>query len=291
MVSEAHPVGLSSVTHLTSRPAAESTSLLGVRIVCFALAAVTTVAGVIGWVLFDTDPTLWTSGGYWPVREMLSAAAVYTLGGAWLIGYLPARWPAVVLILSGMLAGLALLFDGLWWNAMMQADPSVPVLWVASGYAQQLSVGLIITVLPQLYPDGPLPGRRWRVLLAISLLLVLAVTIKSEIDIATLDGPTEWFSISFPLVLLGWLIALLSLAVRFVRGSQVLRRQIVGFAGVIVILVVTGLLSSAYPYWQPLVHLRLWRRSPLSRPSRWPCCATGCTTCGWWFAAWPFTAV
>lgn len=250
MAAEAHPVGLSS-GYRAGRVAAQPASTLALRIGCFGIAALSTAAGVVGWVLFDTEPTLWTSGGYWPVREMLSAAVVYTIGGAWLIGYRPARWPAVVLIFSGMLAGLALLFDGLWWNAMMQADPSVPVLWVASGYAQQLSAGLIITVLPQLYPDGPLAGRRWRVLLAVSLLLVLAVTIKSEIDIATLDRPTEWFSITFPLVLLGWLIALLSLAVRFARGSLELRHQIIGFAGVIVIMVVTGLLTSAYPYWQP----------------------------------------
>jgi hypothetical protein len=52
-------------------------------------------SAVVGWMLFgDTDPDLWTNG-YWPVRELMSAAIAFSIGGAALLGYRKARWPAL----------------------------------------------------------------------------------------------------------------------------------------------------------------------------------------------------
>jgi hypothetical protein len=123
------------------------------------------VAAVVGWLLFDgADPALWTEG-YWPVRELLPAAIAFSIGGAVLLRYRKARWPAGVLLICGLLAGLAMLFAGLWWDAMLVYGPLAQPMLLANGIATDLLLGLSLTVLPQLYPDGwrpwlPAQGRR-----------------------------------------------------------------------------------------------------------------------------------
>ena len=93
-VPEAAPLPLASrpvVAVARTRPAA-----LALR---FGLAGVAVASGLVGWVLFgDTDPDLWTNG-YWPVRELMSAAIAFSIGGAALLGYRKARWPAWTLLI------------------------------------------------------------------------------------------------------------------------------------------------------------------------------------------------
>ena len=77
-------------------------------------------SAIVGWVLFgDTDPALWWLG-YWPVRELMAAAIAFSIGGAVLLGYRKARWPAGALLICGLLAGLALLLAGLWWDRTLK---------------------------------------------------------------------------------------------------------------------------------------------------------------------------
>ena len=93
----------------------------------FGIAGVAVASAVVGWVLFgDTDPALWEvgDGGYWPVRELMPAAVAFSIGGAVLLGYRKARWPAGVLLICGLLAGIALLFAGLWWDRMLKHGAS-----------------------------------------------------------------------------------------------------------------------------------------------------------------------
>jgi signal transduction histidine kinase len=217
-------------------------------------------SAVVGWVLFgDTNPALWTEG-YWPVRELLPAAVAFSIGGALLLRYGKARWPAGVLLICGLMAGLSLLFAGLWWDAMMVHGPLAEPLMRATGVTLDLFVGLSLTVLPQLYPDGPLPGRRWKVLLGVSAGLVVIATLKNQYDSPTSNDLYEWYFWS-TVVVLGWLIALLSLIVRWRRGTALLRRQIVGFAAVMAIMIAVLFLSTAYgpfPYLRPTVIVTLW---------------------------------
>jgi hypothetical protein len=66
---------------------------------------------VVGFVLFDgATPAHWTEG-YWAVRELLPAAIAFSIGGAVLLRYRKAWWPAGALLICGLLAGLALLFE------------------------------------------------------------------------------------------------------------------------------------------------------------------------------------
>ena len=101
-----------------------------------------------------------------------------------------------------------------------------------------------MTVLPQLYPDGPLPGRLWKVLLGISTGLVAIAALRNAYDFPTIDDQVESYFWS-TVVGLGWLIALASLSVRWRRGSRLLRRQIVGFATVTVIMIAVNFLSGS----------------------------------------------
>jgi hypothetical protein len=95
---------------------------------------------------------------------------------------------------------------------------------------------LSLTVLPQLYPDGPLPGRLWKVLLGVSAGLVVTATRTSEYNFLNISNPAEPYFWS-TLISLGWLIALASLIVRWRRGTALLRRQIVGFTTVTVVMI------------------------------------------------------
>ena len=158
------------------------------------LAGVAVVSAVVGWVLFgDTNPALWTEG-YWPVKELISAAIAFSIGGAVLLRYRKARWPAGALLICGLLAGLALLFAGLWWDAMLVHGPLAQPMWVANGIATNLFLGLSLTVLPQLYPDGPLPGRLWKLLLGGSAGLVVIATLKNQYNFPTmLDLAESYF--------------------------------------------------------------------------------------------------
>ena len=112
-VTEAAPLPLAS------QPVVVARSRSPALVWRFGVAAVAVASGLVGWVLFgDTDPELWTYG-YWPVRELMSAAIAFSIGGAALLGYRKARWPAGTLLICGLLAGLALMFAGLWWQHVL----------------------------------------------------------------------------------------------------------------------------------------------------------------------------
>jgi hypothetical protein len=132
-------------------------------------------------------------------------------------------------------------------------------MWLANGMATDLLLGLSLTVLPQLYPDGPLPGRLWKVLLGVSAGLVVIATLTHQYNFPTVLNLAEWYFWS-TVVGLGWLIALASLIVRWRRGTALLRRQIVGFAAVMAIMIAVLFLSTAYgpfPYLEPTVIVSL----------------------------------
>jgi signal transduction histidine kinase len=229
----------------------------------FGLPGVAVASAIVGWVLFgDTDPALWW-GEYWPVRQLMAPAIAFSIGGAVLLGYRKARWPAAALLICGLLAGIALLFAGLWWARKLKYGGFFPnPLSIANGVTTGLFIGLSLAVMPQLYPDGPLPGRRWKVLLGVAAGLVVVTTLRYAYDFPTIHGQVELYFWS-TLVGLAELIALVSLFVRWRGGSRLLRRQIVGFAIVTVIMIALNFPSpdiafldyATFPY--PLAYRQL----------------------------------
>jgi signal transduction histidine kinase len=215
----------------------------------FGLAGIAVASAVVGWVLFgDTDPTLWWSY-FWPVRQLMAPAVAFSIGGAALLGYRKARWPAGTLLICGLLAGIALLFAGLWWDRLRKHGGVIDgPLYVTNGVATGLFIGLSLAVLPQLYPDGPLPGRLWKVLLGVAAGLAVITTLQYAYNFPTIDDQVEW-SFWSTLIGLGELIALASLFVRWRRGSRLLRRQIIGFATVTVIMIAVSFPFSDYGFY------------------------------------------
>ena len=126
-------------------------------------------------------------------------------------------------------------------------------------------------MLPQLYPDGPLPGRLWKVLIGVSAGLVVIAMLKNQYNFPTIHDYSEWY-FSATVVALNSIIATASLIVRWRRGTPLLRRQIVGFAAVTVVMIAVSLItrsavSTSYavlpnqqpiPIGQPIALFALW---------------------------------
>ena len=244
---------------------------LSALVLRFGLAGVAVASAIVGWVLFgDTDPCSVGAGR----RRLLAGAGTHACGHRLLNrrrrttrisqGTLARRrfvdlrtagraCPAVCRALVGQNAEAR----GVHRFIGVHYRPSV----LANSIATDLFMGLSLTVLPQLYPDGPLPGRLWKVLLGISTGLVAIAALRNAYDFPTIDDQVEWYFWS-TVVGVGWLIALASLSVRWRRGSRLLRRQIVGFATVTVIMIAVNFLSATayapFPYLQPIVIFALW---------------------------------
>ena len=192
------------------------------------LAGVAVASAVVRLVLFDeADPALWVPG-YWPVRELLSAAIAFSSvaryssksqGALARRGLIDLRTacrvqPAVGRALVGRTDG--------GWRARRAAVGDEwhcdrPLPWtVADGAASAL-------------PDGPLPGRLWKVLLVVSAGLVVIATLAAQYNFPTIDNLAEWYFWS-TVVGLGWLIALVSLIVRWLRGARGALGQVIAIA-------------------------------------------------------------
>ena len=156
----------------------------------FGLAGVAVASGLVGWVLFgDTDPA---SGPAGPGRcrnscrrrsPSRSAARRGTrVSQSALAGLDPVdlrtvgrACPAVCRALVG--------------HKILKYGGFAEPLWIANGIATDLLLGLSLTVLPQLYPDGPLPGRLWKILLGVSAGLFVIATRTSERQFITISNP------------------------------------------------------------------------------------------------------
>ncbi|HET9650436.1 MAG TPA: sensor histidine kinase [Microlunatus sp.] len=186
---------------------------------------------------------------YWPVRELLSAAVAFSIGGAALLGYRQARWPAAALVICGLLAGCAVLFAGLWLQAAFafgRLSDTAHLLFIANGVVTDLFIGLSLIVLIQIFPDGPLPGRVWRVLLGVSAGLVAMAAINNQSDYGIFGW--YWAFLSPALFTVTWLITLSSLVIRWRRGSGLLRAQTAGFAAVALIMFPVHVMAT-FPGW------------------------------------------
>jgi hypothetical protein len=140
------------------RPVVVARSSWPARVVRFGTPVAAVASALVGLVLFgDTDPSLW-GYSYWPVRELLSAAVAFSIGGAALLGYRKARWPAFAMVICGLLAGFSVLFAGLWLQAALAfggLSEVAHLLIMANGVATDLLIGLSLT---SSFPTGHFRG-------------------------------------------------------------------------------------------------------------------------------------
>ena len=143
------------------------------RLVPVVVAVVSIVVAVIGFVLFDTDPSIYRDR-LWLVKEVLPGAMVFSVAGAILLGHRQARAVGGVLLACGCVGSLYLLACGFWYWESFNVPPwgySRPLTTILFNVLGSAFFVLMLIVLPQVFPDGLLPGRGWVAVLVASLVV------------------------------------------------------------------------------------------------------------------------
>ena len=123
---------------------------------------------VLGFSMYDTDPSIWRYR-LWLVKEVLPGTIIFSVAGAVLLAYPKARAVGIVLLACGCVGSLYLLACGLWYLSTYGAVPYGPLLTAIINTLSTAFFILSLVALPQVFPDGLLPGRRWIVVLVVSL--------------------------------------------------------------------------------------------------------------------------
>jgi two-component system NarL family sensor kinase len=217
------------------------------RLVPVVVAVVSIVVAVIGFVLFDTDPSIYRER-LWLVKEVLPGAIVFSLAGAILVGHRQARPVGGVLLACGCVGSLYLLACGFWYWELYNVPPwgySQPITTIVFSVLGSAFFVLMLIVLPQVFPDGLLPGRGWVAVLVASL-VVQVPTIAYSAYIEYMRDLLRWEEedqLRPPLgamvlpqnaevvlwnspVWVAGLVAVATLLVRWRRGSTLVRQQI-----------------------------------------------------------------
>lgn len=192
---------------------------------------------LVGFAMFDTDPSIWRYR-LWLVKELLPGTITFSVAGAVLLAYPKARAVGIVLLACGCVGSLYLLTCGFWYLSTYGAVPYGPFLTAAINTLGTAFFILSLVALPQVFPDGLLPGRRWVVVLVVSLAIqipTVALSLREyNADIDYLEARAQ--DMVSPSVLevalwntplfVGGLIGVVSLLVRWRHGSTLIRQQI-----------------------------------------------------------------
>ena len=194
---------------------------------------------VLGFSMYDTDPSIWRYR-LWLVKEVLPGTIIFSVAGAVLLAHPKARAVGIVLLACGCVGSLYLLACGLWYLSTYGAVPYGPLLTAIINTLSTAFFILSLVALPQVFPDGLLPGRRWIVVFVVSLAIqiptvALATDREYQIDIpywipTAVQGRVIPSTLEIALwntpVFVGGLIGVMSLLVRWRRGSALTRQQI-----------------------------------------------------------------
>ena len=174
----------------------------------------------------------------WPaLAQLLSQASVLALAGALLLRYRRARSVGWALLASGAVSALWLVLTGARTLGSAQGWPRLDLVTLLVDALWPLLLGLPVVLLAQLYPDGVLPSRGFRRVLAATLtalaldvlLVVLAHLRYGPAAVAAPAGDPE-LAVLLALHLTLWLgslcVALGVLALRWRRGDPLVRQQI-----------------------------------------------------------------
>jgi hypothetical protein len=138
-----------------------------------------------------------------------------------------------VLLFSGLTTGLAGLGESLGYYLLtvrQDSDTALIAAWL-SGIGWVASIALLLLILPFIFPDGHLAGRRWRVVFAVVVLLTAAMIAvilfsplfsRKYLDPAETDRLLDPLFVTFPFLAL---LGVLSMVARYRRADSEVRRQ------------------------------------------------------------------
>ena len=278
---EASQVGLVATSNepaASDRTSGRSRIRLASRVTQIGLGVLAVAMAVVGAVLFDTDAAIFTFG-WWPVAELLPVVVALAIAGAFLLGYRAARVVAWTLLACAVATGASVLTSGLWWESLAQGWPVTAELAAANQALMILGLSVVLVVLPQVYPDGPLAGWLFRGLLALTLLITLArvgLTIVTEWGLSQVYADLSGELVEFIPAEQAWeiggvlgdaavVITVVAVLERLRRGPRERRRQILGFAVLYLITIVV-----LYVNWFTVRELRVDQLGQLV----WPLAAT-----------------
>jgi signal transduction histidine kinase len=163
---------------------------------------------------------------------------------------------AILQSLPKLYAGLAMDFGWSWLPAPLW------IYWVGQ-YSWVVLIELVLVLLPLYYPDGRLPGPRWRLVLWSSLLLVLIALITSldpsvassglpnPLSVKALAGTAKAVQLPLPVLFLATgLAAVFSLVVRYRHGNHRDRQQLKWLMAAAALLLVSFVVSFTLPVHQ-----------------------------------------
>ncbi len=209
-------------------PAQNPPEWLRTRTVAAAVAVVSAAAVLVGIVLRGVALRRSLDLGDAPSMLLpIPLALSFSVCGAFLWGFRGARPVAKLMLVTGAITAVGVLGQGL------QGLVSGPGSVVAELGSVVATIGLVVplVLLPQVFPDGLLPGRRWTVVAWMSTGVAVGSIVAVVIVDAVGAGDQEWlWSAMGVAITCGALAGVVSLAVRWQSASETLKRQILGFA-------------------------------------------------------------
>lgn len=201
----------------------------------------------------------------WAIPAYLFLTMSWCLVGAFLATRLPWNTVGWVVLGVGIATGLSL-FGQVWASVSTLAgagdDPMVPVAGIL-GILFNTAIGLAISMLPLLFPDGTLPSRRWRPVAIAATLGIVIVTLSlairpgpiegvrsvpNPIGIEALGGLSQTVGdIANAMFLLCLPLCVLAPIVRYRRGSAVERQQLKWFGSAVALAAIGIGLASVLP--------------------------------------------
>lgn len=195
-----------------------------------------------------------SSGDAW---GQLALAIGWPLAGAIVLSQRPGHTVGRLMIAVGVASALALaLHEYVYASLDRPGDEALPLTTISAWAASWMwAFGTIpaVTLMPLVFPDGRLAGRRWSIP-AVGAAVAMAGMVGGTIidpgplpDFASIENPTGVAAlggvaevvrgVSFPLFVAGVIGAAASLVARWRRGNDVVRHQLRWFTGAVVLLV------------------------------------------------------
>src|SRR6476646_1978766 len=161
--------------------------------------------------------------------QFVPLAVAFSACAAVLWGYGRARPVALVMLVSGCLTGFGALFVGLESYVAPRAGGATAALDGVGAVAALLGFLVALILLPQVFPDGLLPGRGWRLVAWVSTVAVVA-SMLNIVVVSLLFGDQDWpWSLYAVVIAVAGLAGVVSLVVRWRGAARPVRRQILGF--------------------------------------------------------------